>query len=391
MDAAKRGILSNVTNDILAAVQALLDPGLELLGIVDRLGRPGDEGLEPRDVAYANALAEGCRKAHGHAAIETNREADARDPRFFSRRDALLMRSAPPSLALDEGLSAARGEEDRSGAWEPWLIGLRAFARAAAFTKAFAAAAPLLQDELSGLAAHLASAGHVAKIEEYAGLAFRGRYRVILSPLCAKAPELNRVWLRDDGAVEIASVVKPREHRADGKPFAEQGLDARVWHELCHGIMDMTVDLYDHEQRTAPLDGSAGADCLNWLHGMREHLARAVTLRLIALDRGEDAAAEQAKSEDFTSVKLLPAFLERLKEYERSRKKFPTLADFYPLLRELFPKAPEDGELDAAHPQGPYYTEAQRAAALQRLELMLQRSRAPRLKRRQKALLARGE
>ncbi len=196
---------------------------------------------------------------------------------------------------------------------------------------------------------------------------------------------LNRVWTRDDGRREIASILKPDRRVCGDRAFGYEGLDAVVWHELCHGVMDMTVDLYDHEEKDTPLSlgPGLGHNCRNWLHGIREHLVRAVMLRLIALESGEAAAEKQLALEEFSKQPHLAAFLARLREYEASRRKHPTLADFYPRLREVFPRPPAAGKPVTA---GPFYTERQRSLAVAHLDLMLERSRDERLILRRKEL-----
>ncbi len=344
-------------------LEAVLDPAIELLGAVDRLG----SGVpEPACAAF--------RK---HPAVRLNARMHASDPDYFQRKDLLLKRSAPPDMTFDPAMAVTGvSEAERSGAWEPWLAAMRDFARDAKFSSVFSAAARRASPALRALRARIKKADHVRTLESYAGLPFRGHYRIVVSPAGA-GRGLNRVWVRDDGLHEIVSVMSS---------FDDDGLDAVVWHELGHGVLDMTANLYDHEHRDTPLPlgPGFGHNCRNWLHGMREHFVRAVMIRLIALERGEKAAARQYEAEEFSAKPHLGAFLERLREYEASRRDYPTLADFYPRLAEAFPHpAPADAPPGA----GPFQTAAQRARALAHLDRMLERSRDERLLRRRDALL----
>jgi len=387
-------------NVILGGMKAALDPAIELLGVVDMLGPGRKAPLAGRERSYAAALERACGSLRTHPAVTLNARLDKSDRDFFQRKTLLLMRSAPPSLEFDPALEASKGEAERSGAWEPWLAALRDFARASRFPAALGRAARLLKPDLDAFNARLARTDYAAVIERYAGLPYAGGYRIVYSPLCSRGRHLNRVWTRDDGRHDIVSVLEQDSlHGADPN---DHSLDAVIWHELGHGVLDMTVNLHDCEQGNAPLSlGPRLADnCRNWLHGMREHFVRAVMLRLIARERGEAAAAKEYAHEEFSAKPHLAAFLKKLKEYESSRKSFPNIAVFYPRLREVFPRAAavrpapaiDDGR-DSWHDAlrrlaGPFYTKAQRVRAVAHLDLMLEGGRDERLLLRRAALNA---
>ena len=364
-------------------MEVLLDRSIELLGAVDLLGGGANAPVPPPLLDYARAVERAVAPFRSHRAVALNAQRDGADPDFFHRQDLLLKRSAPPDLARAACWSSGLGFVERSGEWEPWLAAMRDFARESRFWNIRLAA--LLKRDLDGLSRHLAHANYQDKIERYTGMPYQGHYRIILSPLCARANGLNRVWTRDDGRREIISVLKPDRRPSEDRAFGDRGMDAVAWHELCHGIMDMTVDLYDYDEKDTPFDlgPGLGHNCRNWLHGIREHLVRAVMLRLIARESGEEAAARQFEREEFSARPHLAAFTARLREYEASREKYPTLAQFYPRLRELFPPPPEHGRPVTA---GPFYTARQRSLAAAHLEFLLRKSRDERLLLRREAL-----
>lgn len=382
-------------------MRASLDPGIELLGTVDLLGAAQNAPAAGRARDYAQALRRAFAPYRGHPAVKLNARMAKEDRDFFLRKTFLLLRSAPPALKFNPALSATKGEAERSGTWEPWLAAMRDFARASRFAAGLSRASRLLAPDLAALNAHLAKTDHAGRIEDYTGLPYLGRYRILFSPLCARGGILNRVWMRDDGRHEIVSLLRPDsipDERAGG---ADHSLDAGVWHELGHGVLDMTANLHDHEEKDTPL--SLGPDfrsnCRNWLHGMREHLVRAVMLRLIAREFGEDAAQKEFGQEEFSRLPYLASFIARLREYEEARGRYPTLADFYPRLRAEFPRPPasalpappvdngRDAWPDALRRlAGPFYTQAQRTRAVAHLDLLLERSQDERLILRRAAL-----
>lgn len=338
------------------------------------------------DHPYGRATAKAFAPFQAHPAVKLNATIAKSDPEGSRRKDALMRRSSPPALVFDEAMSANRGDDERSGALEPWLAALRDFTRDSKFLDGFAAREGLLERELAELRERVAKADYIGKLERYTGEAYEGRYTLLASPLCQDGGVLNRVWTRDDGAGEIISLVKLEKSRAGGMTFVDPELDACAWHELAHGVLDLTVNLYDYEQQDTPLDlgPELSRNCRNWLHGLREHLVRAVMLRLIALENGEEAARKIYSDEGFSAKPHLKAFLDQLREYERSRKEYPSLSDFYPRLVEVFPQP-------AARPGpaadfGASYTPGQRAAALRRLERLLVRSKDARLLARRAAL-----
>lgn len=368
-------------------LEVVLDPRIELLGVLDML----DAGRKPAFVlpphGYARAVERVFAPFRTHPAAKLNANLSRADPDGSRRKDALLKRSAPPDLVFDEAMSANRGDAERSGELEPWLAALRDFTRDSRFLDGFAERARLLEPELAELRARAAKADYIGKLERYTGESYDGRYVLIASPLCQKGGVLNRVWSRDDGSGVIVSIVKPEPGRGGRLTFVDAELDACVWHELAHGVLDLTANLYHQEERDTPLDlGPAlSRNCRNWLHGLREHLVRAVMLRLIAADSGEKEAEKRLKLEEFSAAPYLKAFVERLREYETSRADYPTVSDFYPRLVEAFAK-PAARRKPLFSGSNPYCTEGQRAAALQRLDRLLIRSKDARLIARRAAL-----
>lgn len=365
-----------------------LDPGIELLGVLDMLAPGRKPPFVLPDHPYGRSIQKAFAPFKAHPEVKLNALIAKSDPESSRRKDAVMRRGAPPGLVFNEEMNANRGDDERSGALEGWLAALRDFTLESKFMDGFAARESLLERELAELRARVAKADYIGKLERYAGEPYEGRYTIIASPLCQEGGVLNRVWTRDDGAGEIISLVKLEEARAGGMTFVDSDLDACVWHELAHGVLDLTANLYDYERRDVPLDlgPNLSRNCRNWLHGLREHLVRAVMIRLIALDSGEKAAHKIYEEEGFSARPHLKAFVEGLKEYERSRKEYPSLSDFYPRLVEIFPKPASSPAV--APGAAPYATAGQRSAALRRLDRLLIRSKDARLIARRAALSA---
>ena len=221
-------------------------------------------------------------------------------------------------------------------------------------------------------------------MERYSGLPFEGRYRVLLSPFQARGNAVNTIVMADDGSYDIISVVGPKGAGPRALNFLTDESAVTLWHELGHGILDTLADLHGSE-----ITSSAGAqdklpwNCYGvWQQCVKEHMVRAVMIRLMAARDGEAAASRHLREEGEKKYPYLAALLERLKEYESSRARYPTLAHFYPRLLSVFPKIPakpgaaaEEGPeagpewvLDAS---APFVTGGQRVRALRYLDLVL--------------------
>ena len=257
---------------IKSRIEVRLDPGLELLSVLDWLDASRKPAFVLPEHPYARALEKAFSEYCAHPAVKLNAKLTKLDPDGSDRKDALMKRSAPPALAFDETMSANRGESERSGALEPWLESLKAFARDSRFSERLAGCAPLLDKELGELRDSVAASDHLGKLDRYTGLPYEGTFRILASPLCQHGGVLNRIWSRDDGSGAINAIMPP-DFESDST-FVTAELDACVWHEAAHGTLDLIMNLYDFEERDTPLD--LGPKLRNayrsWLHGMREQL-----------------------------------------------------------------------------------------------------------------------
>jgi len=220
-----------------------------------------------------------------------------------------------------------------------WLGSLRALARSTAAVDALALERRELAPELESFRAKLASGAFVASIEEYTGLPLPGTHRLVLSPFHAASGVANVVADGADGSVAVTSLFGP--DRSGAAPdYWSVRVPGTLWHEEAHGITDPLADAWAARiERARPAD--AAAICYGeWRQCVREHVVRAVMLRLMERRLGAAAAAEQLAFEEPARFRWLPAMVERLKEYEADRTRWPTLADFYPRL------------LDAIRPDG---------------------------------------
>ena len=262
----------------------------------------------------------------------------------YETRAQVVMRLGPaPELdakSVPTAIAAGLGAPDEV---TRWLEALRALSRFPATAGALAQERRELAPALAKFQERLSSGAFVAGMEEYTGLPLPGTHRVFLSPFHSAGGVANVVASAADGTVEVSSLLGPARVGS-----VEEYWTARVpgtlWHEEAHAVLDPLADAWaERIERARPVDSSA--ICYGeWRQCVREHVVRAVMIRLLARRPGPDAAADQLAFENPARFRWLVPMIERLKAYEADRARWPTLADFYPLLLDAVrEEAVEDG------------------------------------------------
>ncbi|HEX4046316.1 MAG TPA: DUF4932 domain-containing protein, partial [Elusimicrobiota bacterium] len=376
-------------------IEVSLDPRLELLGAVQLLSPATSflDGFVRRDVPAVRELSASLAPFAGLPAVPASAAFDPNAFSYYTRADVFLRLSPPPELAPrliipDLFVSDAGGR----AALDAWLAAMRAFDRDAGFPAYFEKEKALLAGPVSAFRGDVEKKDYIAKIERYTGLPFDGTYAVHLSPFVKTGSQVNSVVLQDDGSYAIQSIVGPDE-RGGKLDFLPGQFPGTAWHELGHGILDTLSDLNQDEiNRNAELENKLAAarwSCYGgvWEQCVKEHVVRAVMIRLIALNIGDEAAATRLREEGEDKFPYLKPMLDSLRVYEAHREKYPTIADYFPQLLKVFPKPPPPPAAAPLPPlaQGdpgpnwimqsvrPFATAGQRARAL----AYVNRTRAP--------------
>jgi hypothetical protein len=174
--------------------------------------------------------------------------------------------------------------------------------------------------------------------DRYTGVQLPVREKIAPSPLLQ--PDHN--WIRnaspDVPGDRLMLVVSPR--LLNGKLAFDDGETAdTLWHARLHVVLDDLQTRYVSRIRaTSALYEPGIYD--SWSHALHENIVQAAVRRL-----GETEASARMPAIIIPYRPKLPYekdAVERLKEYESSRDRYPTLRDFYPRLLDVFDEALRD-------------------------------------------------
>ena len=316
-----------------------VDPRVELIAAVESLAA-GNACHQGEDSAYLRRVKRGLDASHRVCALF--REMKPGDWRNKHPSLIMLDFADPPALSVAEFHDHYAGE-GRADALAAFMVELRSFAPS--FMAFFEESRPYHDAILEPMRAWLAAVDYLPPLEDYLGLRLPHRYHWVVSPLYHAPNRHNFLYQRPDGVCDIYSVSGHRSVR-DGEPefaFEPREFTHTAWHEVAHTAVDAIT--LEHQRDLAPLAPLYGlmtgiADAYyrgpeGWPHMVDEHVIRAVTSRLAALQWGEEAGRLALADEKRAGFALVGPFYELLREYERERGRYPTLRAFYPRFLDL--------------------------------------------------------
>jgi len=266
----------------------------------------------------------------------------------------MLYLSEPPGLQVERPFTdylkmRAGGEEQL----EEFVGALRDFARETRFMEFFKEHGGFYSQVLSGVKKPLADLNIVGVLEEYFGKEFRQSYTVILVPLFQGnyGPRVRQA----EGTYAFYSICGNHGVSALGLPLFGSAERFRhlLWHEFGHSFVNPLVEKHReqltkyaslHKPIAEAMKQQAYGD---WETCVKEHIVRAVTVRLTIRTRGPLVAVGALLSERMRGFAYIEPLCRRLARYETQRDKYPTFANFCPQLidvfRELAEKEPVEG------------------------------------------------
>ena len=321
-----------------------VDPRIELLAVVQYLSGYGQRFplLTNFDLGYKTEIETAFQPFRGHPAVELF---DQMSSTFHADAPpaAMFHLSEPPMLAVQvpfsDYLAARAGGLDRL---DRFIGTLRDFAQESAFMDFYLAHTAYYAALLEPLIAQFAQVDDVAILEQYFGMR-QHSYSLILAPLFSNAGYGSRIP-RGDGLWDLFSITGAAEIDAENRPTFGDGLSLHtlVWHEFAHSFVNPLVEefleeinlcqsLFQNVSERMTLYGYG-----NWEITVKEHIVRAVTVRLLAREMGEAhslASLEQQRSWGFLYIRKITG---QLIKYEEQRSRFSNFRSFFPELITAF-------------------------------------------------------
>lgn len=306
------------------------DPRVELLGIVQMLAEPDSFHLLLSSAPPA--YAEYGRKAWklfsphaAHPAVSGLRQL-RKENRLLETVSGLLALSAPPELAP---LPYAKEGEVRIPDAK-FLADLRDLSRRGGFAEFYRSHAGFFKLAVERAQEESRRGLRPQTVASYLRHLQLERHRFILTPLLPRDMAANAVVSDAGGRQNVR--IRPADYT--GKSLFDLGdFGASPAHEIVHNHIDSYA--LDHRQELEAYAGLMVAGCTDsWMGCVLEHVDLAVTLRMLALERGEGAYA--ATLADFTKrgFPYLEPLCRRLKEWEATSG--VSFEKFYPRLVAVF-------------------------------------------------------
>ncbi len=315
------------------------DMRVELFGCVRLLAR--DErvgaGFYRHDTPYEAELERRLGPLAAHPVVARWRALERAGADYVSAYQWILTLGDPPALLPREPapsglLRAAGGPEGL----EEFRLLLADFARAADFSRVYRETAPLRAPVLDDARRQAARDGIGRDLERYWGAPFPVGYDLVVSEFVEPAIAVTR---RDDGpdGPRLTSLTGPEDY--EGRVTVR--LDTRrgtLWAlAVEEALRGASSRLSARVARSSALLAQTGPGCApTWEACSRKEAGFAVATRLLALVGDEASAREFPVKFARIGMPHLAPLASRLGEYERGRRRWPSLPAFYPRLLDEF-------------------------------------------------------
>lgn len=320
-----------------------VDQRIELMGVIQLLS--GYFLVSYLDSGYKRDAASFFAACSDHAAVTNFSKLSASGFDFNNVPEAFISLSEPPELQPrfplgDSVIASAGGAESLADFW----ASARDFAQDCRFDEFYASH----QSEYEHMVAQSRPTVVVStsSLVAYLGTPL-GSTQAILGPLLHDGGFASRIN-NEGGQAAAFAFIGPNAITAGSVDFGDAArLQPLVAHEFAHTVINPLTASY--ASRVAATAGNFGplrdAMCRegysSWEQVINESIIRAITSRLTAADRGEEAANEEVAEEVRRGFVYVPALVEELRRYEKSRDANSNIEEFYPSLLDVFRQSSE--------------------------------------------------
>ncbi|MEZ7891225.1 MAG: DUF4932 domain-containing protein [Candidatus Wallbacteria bacterium] len=182
----------------------------------------------------------------------------------------------------------------------------------------------------------------VGVIEKYYGMS-QSSYNIILAPILRRSGGYGVRANALNGKFDVYNVTGPNSAGTNEINFGEaEDIRDLVWHEFSHSFVNPITEKNSYEINLysslyKPIEQAMREQAYsNWETCVNEHIIRAITARLTALEISEKAYKEAVNYEKSRGFFYVEPLCELLKKYEDNRRKYTKFEEFYPEITALF-------------------------------------------------------
>lgn len=328
---------------LASSIHISFDPRIELLGVVQYLSAsrvsgpsvPAELDLEKEFGAF-----------RGHPAVKTYARMAAKHHGDETYGLISLFLSAPPELRFardrsgisSDFISTAGGRQQL----DEFLAQLRDFAKASHFVEFYARHKADYARYEAAARGELGGRDDIRLVEDYVGRDLQSRVELVLAAAYSPGTWCDYIipypyggpHIKVKGPFEVYALIGPRR-TGEGRPDfgLADPMRSGLWNELLYVIVEQGYADYGEQlARYAALEAPVARECMPQWEGCSKHIiVSAIAERLQAALSGQAPGARPGPLGDD-----IEAMASRLQEYEKDRKTYPTLLDFYPRLVDEF-------------------------------------------------------
>jgi hypothetical protein len=331
-----------------ATVPVRVDERVELLSVVFRLLEAHEYSMTPGTVPYAKEVDAHFGPFKDHEAVRLARELRGERGIGYDAvaSFAVHLRGAPrmePKIPFDDKAS------DLESRWSPesatrFLAALQRFADDTKAFEFFDKHRDLYAKSAERLAREIAKRPYRAWLDKFFAAKPGAKFCAIVGMLNGGS-NYGQKLAYPDGSEEILPIIGAEKFDASGLPVFGGDDAGLVAHEFCHAYCNPLVDRFADkllpsaerifQRRAALLKEQAYGSARTMLY---ESLVRACTHRFLSAHGTPEQAAAELREEVRRGFFWTPELSALLLEYEGSRQKYATLADFMPRVIDFFEK-----------------------------------------------------
>ena len=319
------------------------DSRFELLAMVQLLAGADRQSSAffRHDIPYDHAAEAWFRPYARHPVVEKYQELAAKGFDYIELYTFLFGLTDPPALESrsSPGMIPAGIVAHAGGArsLKEFQLLLADFARASRFTEFYDGQAKERAELVALAAAPLRGKDLAEVFRRYTGWTPPARETVIISPFAEPVLSVTFATVDPDGVPRLTSLYGPETH---GGKFQFR-IETRFAHLLLENVnfklKTEALPLSARLERTARLYDAVGAGCgPTWYDCARREISFAVGDRMLVQQGSPEMAALWPIKYARIGMPHLTPLIERLKEYEAHRDRYPTLTDFLPRMVDVF-------------------------------------------------------